>query len=403
MIINFLKAREILDSRGVPTVEVSLDTEKGSFVSAVPSGSSVGSHEAKELRDGGDRYMGKGVTKAVKNINETIAPAIKGEEVDPEKIDDILLKLDGTKDKSRLGANAILGVSMALFRAAAKEAEKPLYRYISSQFSFKEKMPKPCFNVINGGAHAGGGLDFQELMIVPQKDSFSNNLQIAVESYYQLKVSLEEKYGKSASNIGDEGGFAPKISEPREAISCLAWLGNDLKFFIDVAASEFFDGEKYYIAGRRKTKEEMIGIYKELTEEFDIIGLEDPLEENDFDGWSDLRESLGDTVIIGDDLLVTNIERMEKAFQKKSCNAVIIKINQIGSVTEAISAARKAKEYGWKIIVSHRSGETNDDFIADFAVGIGAEYIKSGAPVRGERIAKYNRLSKIEECLKKNE
>ncbi len=399
MTIRKLEAREILDSRGIPTVEVSLYTERGKFVSAVPSGGSTGSYEAKELRDGGSRYMGKGVNNAVKNVNEIIFPKIKGREVDPKEIDETLSAIDGTEDKSSLGANAILGVSMSVYRAAAKKVEQPLYEYISSFSSSTKSIPRPCFNVINGGVHAGGNLSFQEFMIVPQEDLFSENLRIATESYHELKSSLKDRYGEGSINVGDEGGFVPEITSSKEALACLDQLKNNLKIFIDAAASEFFDGKDYKVDGTKKNLEEIVDLYKEITEEFNVVGLEDPLNENDFQGWAKLRKKLSNVLIIGDDLLVTNLSRIEKALEEDSCNAVILKINQIGSVTEAIAAAMKAKSFGWKTIVSHRSGETSDSFIADFAVGIGADYIKAGAPARGERVAKYNRLLEIEKEL----
>lgn len=398
--IKKINAREILDSRGNPTVEVSVFTEEGEFVASVPSGASTGEHEAKELRDGGERYGGKGVLMVVENINKKIAPLLLEKNLSFVEIDNLLIGVDGSKDKSNFGANAILAVSMAVFRAFAKKENKTIYNYISSNYFFEENIPTPCFNVINGGAHSGGGVSVQEFMVVPQENSFAENLRFGAEFYHRLKAKIKEKYGEDSVNIGDEGGFVPKIKKSKEALQLLCEVNSNARFILDVASSEFFDKEKYFFDDEEKSKEEMISFYKEIKEEFPILGIEDPLEENDFSGWGELKKELNNTLIIGDDLLVTNTERMEIAEKNKSCNAMILKINQIGSISEALKAAKKAKEMGWKIIVSHRSGETNDDFIADFAVGIGADYIKSGAPARGERLAKYNRLLKIE--LEKN-
>lgn len=395
--IKDIKAREIIDSRGNPTVEVSLFTNQGKTTSSVPSGASTGSFEAKEIRDGGKRFAGKGVLEAVSNVNEKILSALKGEEVDPLKIDKILIDLDGTEDKSNLGANAILGVSMSVFRAVAKKRNISFYNYISSAFDFKQKIPTPCFNIINGGVHSGGGVSFQEFMVVPEEESFSENLRFAVEFYKNLKQKILLKYGASSVNIGDEGGFVPDIKKTEDVFNLLKEVDNSASVIVDVAATEFYKEEKYLLDGDLKSKEEMIAFYKNLKEKFSIIGFEDPLAEDDFVGWGELKKELSGILIIGDDLLTTNTKRIQKAEENKSCNAMILKINQIGTVSEALQAAKTAQELQWKIIVSHRSGETNDDFIADFAVGIGADYIKSGAPARGERVAKYNRLLEIED------
>jgi len=399
--IKDLKAREILDSRGNPTVEVSLFTERDCFVSSVPSGASTGKHEAKELRDNEERYAGKGVLQAVENINKKIAPLVIGKEIDPLEIDKIMIDADGTKDKSNLGANAILGVSMSVFRAGAKEKDVPLYEYFSQYFNKEKNIPDACFNIVNGGTHSGGGVNFQEFMLVPQEKSFAENLRFAAEFSYKLKKRIVEKYGLDSTNIGDEGGFVPKATSEKEVLRLLRDIDDKVPFVIDVAATEFFNEGKYILGDENeKTTKEMIDLYQELKDEFYILGIEDPLEEEDFSGWKNLKDNFKDLLIIGDDLLVTNVTRMEMAKENDSCNAMILKINQIGSVSEAVAAAKKAKEFNWKTIVSHRSGETNDDFIADFAVGIGADYIKSGAPMRGERVAKYNRLLKIEKELK---
>jgi len=396
--IKDLKAREILDSRGNPTVEVTLVTEKGSFISSVPSGASTGVNEAKELRDGGERFGGKGVLNVIENIEEKIKPLLEGKEVDnPVELDGIICRADGTEDKSNFGANAILGVSMSLFRAAAVESGKPLFYYLREIFDFSAEMPAPCFNVINGGVHSGGGTSFQEFMIVPQKESYKENLRSGAEYYRKLKEILKEKYGERGINIGDEGGFVPPAKSAKEVLDILSEGG--FPVIIDAAATEFFKEGSYFLDKEIKTTQEMISYYKEIVKEYPLLGIEDPLQEDDFSGWSELSKELGESLIVGDDLLVTNIGRIEKAEKEEACNAMILKINQIGSVSEALEAAKKAKEIGFKIIVSHRSGETNDDFISDLAVGIGAEYIKAGAPARGERVAKYNRLLKIESDL----
>jgi enolase len=399
--IKKLEAREILDSRGNPTVEVSLTTEKGEFISSVPSGASTGTYEAKELRDGDHRYAKKGVLRAVENINQKIAPLILNKEIDPFLFDRLMIELDGTDDKSNIGANAILPVSMSVFRAAAAQEGKELYEYISEKSGSTLKLPIPCFNIINGGLHGCGGVSFQEFMIVPDKNSFSENLRFAVEFTNILKEKIATTYGIDSVNIGDEGGFVPKIESEKEVLDLLKSCDKDLRLIIDVASTEIYKDDKYHLSTTSFTREELIDFYQEILSEFNVLGLEDPLQENDFLGWKELKEKTEGVLIIGDDILVTNTKRMEFANKNNSCNAMILKINQIGSISEALQAAKKAKEYGWEIIVSHRSGETNDDFIADFAVGIGAKYIKSGAPKRGERVAKYNRLLKIEKLINK--
>jgi enolase len=399
--IKKLEAREILDSRGNPTVEVSLTTEKGEFISSVPSGASTGTYEAKELRDGDHRYAKKGVLRAVENINQNIAPLILNKEIDPFLFDRLMIELDGTDDKSNIGANAILPVSMSVFRATAAQEGKELYEYISEKSGSTLKLPIPCFNIINGGLHGCGGVSFQEFMIVPDKNSFSENLRFAVEFTNILKEKIAETYGIDSVNIGDEGGFVPKIESEKEVLDLLKSCDKDLRLIIDVASTEIYKDDKYHLSTTSFTREELIDFYQEILSEFNVLGLEDPLQENDFLGWKELKEKTEGVLIIGDDILVTNTKRMELANKNNSCNAMILKINQIGSISEALQAAKKAKEYGWEIIVSHRSGETNDDFIADFAVGIGAKYIKSGAPKRGERVAKYNRLLKIEKLINK--
>ena len=431
--IKNIKAREILDSRGNPTIEVELETDFGVFRGSVPSGASKGKYEAMELRDGldarpsreaggpvlGKRYHGMGVLKAVKNVNEIIGPKLIGEDTaNQTKIDEILINLDGTENKAKLGANAILPVSMAVCRAAAAAKNLSLYQHINEIYTGLTcvkltpvrpvSLPIPCFNVINGGAHAGNDLDVQEFMIVPQKMSFSENLQVASEIYHQLKEILEKKFGKLATNLGDEGGFAPPIRFPQEAIELILEaakkLNYEVKIILDVAASQFFKNGKYRMKIGVFSREGLLNYYSDLIQKYPIMGLEDPFSEDDFAGWKMLNSKFlipnSKFLIIGDDLTVTNPRRIKMAKEKEDCNAIILKINQIGTVTEALEAAKLAKEFGWKIIVSHRSGETNDDFISDFAVGIGADFIKAGAPARGERVAKYNRLLKIEEEIK---
>jgi len=403
--IKRVRAREILDSRGNPALEVYVATGAGEFCAGVPSGASTGAAEAVELRDGGEKFGGLGVSKAIANINSVINPEIVGMDCrEQEEIDAKMRQIDGTPNKSRLGGNAMCGVSLACARAAAESQKKPLYAYIAKLAKNKNvALPKPCFNVINGGAHAGNDLDFQEFMICPQVQNFGDNLRIASEIYHQLKKDLTAKYGRSSANLGDEGGFAPPIKTPKEALDCLCGAiaivspPAPVKFIIDAASTQFFSDGRYNTNFGGFDANGLAQFYSGLISQFpQIIGLEDPFAENDWEGWRGFSFT---GMMIGDDLLVTNPARIREAEEKKACNAMILKINQIGTVSEALEAATLAKSYGWKIIVSHRSGETNDDFIADFAVGIGADFIKTGAPARGERLAKYNRLAKIEEEL----
>ena len=415
--IKRIKAREILDSRGNPTIEVELETDFGIFRGSVPSGASKGKYEARELRDGGKRYNGMGVLKAVKNVNEIIGPKLIGKDSTNQKeIDEILINLDGTEDKSKLGANAICGVSMSVCQAGASSQNLPLYKYIariySGQTPVKNTIPRACFNIINGGAHAGNDLDFQEFMIVPHTrpqggySSFSDNLRVASEIYHQLKEILEKKFGQLAANLGDEGGFAPPIRFPQEAIELILEaakkLDYEIKIILDVAASQFFKNGKYRMKIGVFSREGLMRYYEKLIKNYPILGLEDPFAEDDLEAWqiANGKLQMANLLIVGDDLTVTNPRRIKMAKEKETCNSIILKINQIGTITEALEAAKLAKSFGWKIIVSHRSGETNDDFISDLAVGIGADFIKAGAPARGERVAKYNRLLKIEEELR---
>lgn len=411
--IKKIKAREILDSRGNPTVEVEMITGMGSFQASVPSGASRGKYEAVELRDGGKRYDGKGVLKAVDNINKIIAPKLIGKDpANQKEIDELMIGLDGTENKLKLGVNAICPVSIAACRAGAAAKNLELWRYISKIAEHGSvSIPKPCFNIINGGAHAENGSDFQEFMVVPQDKSFAKNLQIAAEIYHQLKKIIKNKYGGSDVNVGDEGGFAPQIKLPEEAIKLVLKAAKDLdyekdvKILLDIAASQFFSSGKYRTKMGIFLKEKLSHYYLDLIGKNPILGLEDPFAEDDWGGWrilnSELENKKPEILVIGDDLLVTNPKKIKEAREKSACNAMILKINQIGTITEALESAKLAKSYGWKVIVSHRSGETCDSFISDFSVGIGADFIKSGAPCRGERTSKYNRLLKISEELEK--
>lgn len=414
--IKKIYAREILDSRGNPTVEVEVELESGiKALAAVPSGASTGTYEALELRDGDKkRYEGLGVQKAVANVNEKITEAILGMEAfDQKEIDEKMIALDGTENKNNLGANAILGVSLAVCRAAAMEKETPLYQYIAQTFNFpkKFKLPIPMFNVINGGQHSDSGLSIQEYKVVPNGiETFKEQYRAGSEIFHKLKKILVEK--NQSVGVGDEGGFAPKLSsnsEPLELINLAIEQagydsGSEVNVGIDSAASSFFDEkeQKYIFKPDNSSisRETLINIYNEWIEKYNVISIEDGLNENDWEGWRILNEKVGEKIMtIGDDLLVTNVKRLEKAIEEKACNAVLIKVNQIGSLTETINCIKLAKENKMKVVISHRSGETTDDFISDLAVGTSAEYMKSGSLSRGERICKYNRLLRIEEEL----
>ena len=404
--IKSVRTREILDSRGNPTVEVEVRTASGVFTASAPSGVSRGKYEAVELRDANkERYRGRGVLQAVKNVNEVIAPMLVGKDVTKQKeMDDLMRELDGTENKSRLGGNAIVGTSMAVCRAGAAKKNIPLYRHIAelAENSSPLKLPKGAFNIVNGGAHAGNELSIQEFMVVPQYKEFTKNLQTASEIYQELKGLLQNKYGKSAANVGDEGGFAPPAKSAKEVLTLIMSAAQDakIKIILDAAASQFFKDGKYHIDGHAFDEKGLLDFYTDLILRYPITGIEDPFAEEDWGGFAAITKKIGGKItIIGDDLLVTNPKRIQEAKIKRACNGLLLKVNQIGTVTEAIQAAKMAQVYGWKIMVSHRSGETCDDFIADLAVGIGSDYIKSGAPARGERVAKYNRLLKIEEEL----
>ncbi|MDD5098153.1 MAG: phosphopyruvate hydratase [Candidatus Pacebacteria bacterium] len=414
--IKSIKAREILDSRGNPTLEVECITNLGSFYASVPSGASTGAKEAFELRDEGKRYGGKGVLKAINNVNEIIGPKLVGMDSREQlEIDQKMITIDCTDSKFNLGANAVVGVSMAVARAGAAAKEIQLYEHIAQLFGNKEiKIPQPCFNVINGGAHAGNDLDFQEFMIVPEGLNFFESLRMGSETYFQLKKILKSSYGHSSINVGDEGGFAPEIDLPEIALSLIvkaiegADYSKKINIILDVAATQFFRkevgiNEGYYgLQTGVYDRANLLNYYSDTINEYPIIGIEDPFSEDDFKGFERMNSRIGSKIMrIGDDLTTSNPNNIKKAHESNACNAVILKINQVGTLTELLESARLAKEYGWKIIVSHRSGETCDSFIADLSVGISADYIKSGAPARGERLAKYNRLCKIEEEINK--
>jgi enolase len=411
-IIKSVKAREILDSRGNPTLEVEVELADGiTGRAAVPSGASTGKYEAVELRDGDkSRYNGLGVLKAIANVNKIIAPALAGMSVaDQIAIDRKLNELDGTENKSRLGANAILGVSLAIAHASAKSAGVPLYHHLGK--ADKYTLPVPMMNILNGGKHAAGSTDFQEFMVVPAGASnFHQAVQMGSEVYQSLKKVLKDK-GLN-TNVGDEGGFAPSLSSNREAIEAILLaiekvgckLGRDCFIALDPAASEFYKDGKYILVkeGASLSTSEMVNYYIEWTSDYPIISLEDGMAEDDWDGWQLLNQKLGTKVqLVGDDLYTTNVNRLSKGIKLKASNSILIKPNQIGTLTETIAAARMAKEAGWAAVVSHRSGETEDTTIADLAVGLNTGQIKAGAPCRSERTAKYNRLLKIEEELGK--
>lgn len=410
--IDQIKAREILDSRGNPTLEVEVYTEDGMFRAAVPSGASTGVHEALELRDGGDRYNGKGVQKAVDNIMTKIYPKIKGRDpTEQEALDKLMIETDGTKSKEILGANAILAVSMAICRAGAAAKKVPLYQHIADLAgNDKLLMPVPCFNVINGGEHAGNKLAMQEFMILPTgATSFKEALQMGAETYHMLKKVIKAKYGQDATNVGDEGGFAPNIQDNEEAVVLLidaieqAGYTGKIKIGMDVAASEFYKDGKYDLnfKGEQPQILDSVGlsdVYAELCEKYPIISIEDPFDQDDWESYTHLTARIGEKVqIVGDDLLVTNPERISMGVERMACNALLLKVNQIGSVTESLKAAHAARINNWGVMVSHRSGETEDTFIADLVVGLGVGQIKTGATARSERLAKYNQLLRIEE------
>ncbi|GGF42167.1 enolase 1 [Marmoricola endophyticus] len=406
-LIEDVHAREILDSRGNPTVEVEVFLDDGAQGrAAVPSGASTGQFEAVELRDGGDRYLGKGTQQAVAAVLDQIGPAIEDEDAaDQRAIDRIMIDLDATPNKAALGANAILGVSLAVAQAAAQSAELPLYRYVGGPNA--HLLPVPMMNILNGGAHADSNVDVQEFMIAPVgAPSFAEALRQGAEVYHALKSVLKKK-GLS-TGLGDEGGFAPSLESNRAALDLIGEavqaaglrLGTDIALAMDVAASEFFDGGSYAFEGGTKSAAEMTAYYAELVDAYPIVSIEDPLDEEDWDGWRTITEQLGGRVqIVGDDLFVTNPERLQRGIDGGQANALLVKVNQIGSLTETLDAVELAHRNGYRCMMSHRSGETEDVTIADLAVATNCGQIKTGAPARSDRVAKYNQLLRIEEEL----
>ena len=405
--IKAVNAREILDSRGNPTIEVEVVLEDKSIGrAAVPSGASTGAFEAAELRDGGSRYLGKGVTSAVKNVIEKITPVVIGmSATDQRAIDQKMISLDGTKNKSVLGANAILGVSLATARAASISANQSLFIYLGG--SAAKTLPVPMMNILNGGAHADTNVDIQEFMIAPiGADSFKESLRWGAEIYHSLKSVLKTK--GLATSIGDEGGFAPNLDSNRAALDLILVaiegagfkVGNQIALAMDVAATEFFSEGKYEFEGKSLTSDQMITYYSDLVSNYPLVSIEDPLDEDDWSGWARLTTELGEKIqIVGDDLFVTNPERLAKGIESKTANALLVKVNQIGTLTETIDAVNMAHENNYKSMMSHRSGETEDTTIADLAVALNCGQIKTGAPARSERVAKYNQLLRIEEEL----
>ena len=406
-LIEAIHAREILDSRGNPTVEVEVVLEDGSSARAgVPSGASTGAFEAVELRDGGKRYLGKGVEKAVNYVNDELAPAIAGFDAQDQRlVDQEMLDLDGTKNKARLGANAILGVSLAVARAAAESADLSFFRYIGGPTA--HTLPVPMMNILNGGAHADTNVDIQEFMVAPiGAESFKESLRWGAEIYHSLKSVLKKR--GLATSIGDEGGFAPNLDSNRAALDLILEAvtaagfkpGKEIALAMDVAATEFHEGGKYSFEGSKRSSDEMIAYYADLVASYPIVSIEDPLVVDDWDGWAKMTAQLGSKIqIVGDDLFVTNPERLAKGIGLHTANALLVKVNQIGTLTETIDAVSLAHRNGYRSMMSHRSGETEDTTIADLAVALECGQIKTGAPARSERVAKYNQLLRIEEEL----
>lgn len=408
--ITHISAREILDSRGNPTVEGTVVLEDGSVgVAAVPSGASTGTHEALELRDGAKRYGGKGVLKAVKHVHTMIAPALIGKDASQQRgIDQAMLDLDGTPNKKKVGANAILAISLATARAAAQSAGLPLYRYIRETFQLPEKkwnLPIATMNVLNGGRHADNGLSIQEFMIVPVHRQFSERVRMGSQIFHSLAAILRDKGYHTA--VGDEGGFAPELANNEQALKLLVQAiqasgfvpGKQVYLAMDIAASEFYHAGKYYFFGQKQasTADKMIRVMDSWMKKYPIVSIEDALSEDDWDNWQILTKKFGKKMIfVGDDLFVTNVDRIQKGIEMGVANAVLIKLNQIGSLSETIDAIYLARNHGYKVSVSHRSGETADTFIADLSVAVNAEFIKTGSMSRSERVEKYNRLMKIE-------
>ncbi|MGD9956966.1 MAG: phosphopyruvate hydratase, partial [Candidatus Nanopelagicales bacterium] len=405
--IDAVIAREILDSRGNPTVEVEIGLDDGTVArAAVPSGASTGAFEAVELRDGGDRYNGKGVEKAVLAVEDEIAPEILGFDAAEQRlVDQVMIDLDGTPNKERLGANAILGVSLAVAKAAADSAGLPLFRYVGGPNA--HTLPVPMMNILNGGAHADSDVDIQEFMIAPiGAESFREALRMGAEVYHALKSVLKKE--GLATGLGDEGGFAPNLPSNRTALDLIAkavdlagyTLGTDIALALDVAATEFYNDGVYTFEGSTKTAEEMSAYYASLVADYPLVSIEDPLNEDDWAGWKTLTDAIGSQVqLVGDDLFVTNPERLARGIEADTANALLVKVNQIGSLTETLDAVAMAHRAGYRCMMSHRSGETEDVTIADLAVAVDAGQIKTGAPARSERVAKYNQLLRIEEEL----
>ncbi len=404
MIITNIHARQVLDSRGNPTIEVEVHSGKHMGKAIVPSGASTGIHEALELRDGGKKYMGKGVLKAVHNVNAILKRKLKNKRFTQKELDNFMIRLDGTKNKSKLGANAMLGVSMSFARCDACKQGRWLYEVLGT----KRVMPVPFCNIINGGKHAAGKLAMQEFMIAPVKaKSFAEATRMSSEIYHILKKVIAKKYGKNAVHVGDEGGFAPPVKDAYQALNLitkaldLSGYSRKVKIAMDPAASEFYKNG-YYDIGKKLNSEKMAEHYYDLMAKYPIVSLEDPFDQDDFISWKDMmKRGPKYTQIVGDDLLVTNIERIKMAKKEKLCNALLLKVNQIGTLTEAITAAKYAMKNKWHVMVSHRSGETEDPFIADLAVALGCGQIKLGAPCRSDRTSKYNQLLRIEEKIGK--
>jgi len=415
LIIRDVSGRMVLDSRGNPTVQVRVVTEGyGVGVANAPSGASTGKHEAIELRDGGKEYGGKGVKRAVENVNKIIAPALVGMNAAKQReVDQKMIEIDGTENKGRLGANAIVATSLAVAKAAASTLGIPFYMYLGGKSA--DTLPVPMLNVINGGVHAGNRLDFQEFMIVPAGfNDFIDALKSSVEIYHALKTILKEKYGPLAVNVGDEGGYAPPLEKTRDALDLLVEAiekagyepGKQVALALDVASSRLYKEDKgvYVLAGegRELTRDEMILFYEELIRDYPIVSIEDPLHEDDFEGYSKITQIIGSKVlIVGDDLFTTNPQRLKKGIEVGAASAILVKVNQVGTLTETIDVVKLAQENNYKTIISHRSGETEDTSIADIAVGLNAKLIKTGAPARSERTAKYNRLLEIYEELER--
>ena len=405
--IKSVHAREILDSRGNPTVEVEVELDDKTIGrAAVPSGASTGAFEAAELRDGGVRYLGKGVQTAVNNVNKKIAPVVIGLDAQAQRdLDMKMIELDGSKNKSNLGANAILGVSLATARAVALSKNQSLFKYLGGQEA--KTLPVPMMNILNGGAHADTNVDIQEFMIAPiGAENFKESIRWGAEIYHSLKSVLKKK--GLATSIGDEGGFAPNLESNRAALDLILVAiesagfkaGSQIALAMDVAATEFFADGKYKFEGKQLTSDQMIDYYSELVQSYPLVSIEDPLDEDDWSGWAKLTANLGEKIqIVGDDLFVTNPERLQRGIDSKTANALLVKVNQIGSLTETIDAVNLAHKNNYKSMMSHRSGETEDTTIADLAVALNCGQIKTGAPARSERVAKYNQLLRIEEEL----